>query len=192
MKMQFTKRRPSPWIPNLVRGFYHVWMLLNIFSCVYWHDHMIHLLYLVDMTHWFLHLPSYVDIIGSLWPRRGPSADHAGTLLSRLPALRPVRNRFLLFLSYLVCGICYSRPHGMKTSFWFHWFFFLSFSSSSSFFPLFFMSFICWRKSDICATDLITIWVRLIASLCFILTWTSIPQTGSLTYGLSYSFYLVS
>lgn len=39
-------------------------------------------------------------------------------------------------LSYLVCGIFYSRPNGMKTtSFLFHWFFSPSFSSSSSFFP---------------------------------------------------------
>lgn len=143
---------------------------VKCFFCVYWHDHMILLLYLVDMIHWLIFIPS------TICGYNGKSQNHAGTLLSRLPALRTVRNNFLLFWSSLVCGICYSaRMRWRQHAFCFTDFFLPPSPLFLFFHPSFFMSFICWRKSDICATNLITIWIRLIACLCFLLTWTSIP-----------------
>lgn len=56
--------------------------------------------------HWapFL-LPPQKDITRSLWPGKGPSLNHAGTLISDPQSPEIVRNKLLLFISYLVFGI---------------------------------------------------------------------------------------
>lgn len=90
-----------------------------------------------------------------------------------------------VILSYLVCGIFYSRPKWDEDNKFFFSLIFFSLLLLFLFFPSLFMSLICCRKSDIFATDWITIWVRSIASVCFVLTWTSIPRTASLSYRLN-------
>ena len=45
---------------------------------------------------------------------RRPSPDHASPLILEFPAFRTMRNKFLLFISYSVCDICYSSPSGLR------------------------------------------------------------------------------
>lgn len=47
---------------------------------------------------------------------RSPEGDHVGTRILEFPASRPASNKFVLFISYPVCGILPQHPKWTETA----------------------------------------------------------------------------